>query len=112
MRLVLAMNVAVGIADMDLAELGKEVDAGTIGGPKLRFLRLSVPKIAGEQRPSVIVQGMLEALKKSAMTRRHVVPHFLEIDGQGIGSVTDPQPGIETRHNRALSAGFSAERLR
>ena len=33
--LVLAMDVTVGIADVDLAKLGEEIDAGAVGSPKI-----------------------------------------------------------------------------
>ena len=33
--LMLAKNITVGVADVDLAELGKEIDAAAIGGPDI-----------------------------------------------------------------------------
>lgn len=46
------------------------------------------------------------------MPGRHVLPHFLEIDGQRIGRMGDAQPGIEAGHDGALRAGFPPELLR
>lgn len=57
--LMLAVNVAVGIADVDLAELGKEIDAGTIGSPKIRIAQSPVANITGEHRPTLIIGGLL-----------------------------------------------------
>jgi len=46
MRLMLPMDIAIGVPDMDLAELGQQIDAGAIGGPEVRALCLSVPNVA------------------------------------------------------------------
>ncbi len=60
--LMLAVNVTVGIADMDLAELREEIDAGAIGGPELGGAELPVTDIAREQRPTQVVCGLLQSL--------------------------------------------------
>lgn len=57
--LMLAVNVAVGIADVDLAELGEEIDAGTIGSPKIRIAQSPIANITGEHRPTLIIGGLL-----------------------------------------------------
>ena len=46
MRLMLPMDIAVGVTDMDLAELGQQIDAGAKGGPEVRALCFSVPNVA------------------------------------------------------------------
>ena len=57
--LVLAVNVAVGVADVDLAKLGKEIDAGAIGSPEIGSTGFPISNIAGEQRTAKIVSGPL-----------------------------------------------------
>jgi hypothetical protein len=42
---MLAIDVAVGVADVDFPELGQEVNTGTVGGPQFRVLLLPVMNI-------------------------------------------------------------------
>ena len=60
--LMLAINVAVGIADVDLAKLGEEIDAGTIGSPEIRDAGSSIANIAGEQGAILVINGLLQSL--------------------------------------------------
>lgn len=55
--LVLAVDIAVGIADVDLAKLCEEIDAGAIGVPKLGGAGFTIANIAGEQRTALIIGG-------------------------------------------------------
>ena len=57
--LVLAVNVAVGIANVDLAKIGEEIDAGTIGSPEFWSVKFSITNIAGEQWAATIISGCL-----------------------------------------------------
>jgi len=70
---MLAVNVTVGVADVDFAKLHEKVDARTVGVPKCRITALSIAHIAQEQRSTKIVGGVLQHLQKFAMTGRHVV---------------------------------------
>src|SRR5258705_300440 len=57
--LMLAVNVAVGVADVDLAKLSEEIDAGAIGSPEIWAVGYPVAHIAGEQGAiSVIDHGL------------------------------------------------------
>ena len=55
MGLMLAVNVAVGVADVDLAKLCEEIDAGAIGSPEIRTAEFPIADIAREQRTAKIV---------------------------------------------------------
>ena len=57
MGLVLAMNVAVGVADVDFTKLCEEIDAGTIGSPEIGGAEFSIVNIPGEQRTATIIGG-------------------------------------------------------
>ena len=59
MGLMLAVNVAVGIADVDLAKLCEEIDAGAIGSPEIGVAEFPIANIAGEQRTAKIIGGLL-----------------------------------------------------
>ncbi len=80
---MLAMDVAVCVADVDFPELGQKVNTGTIGGPQFGMALFAIMDIAGQQ-----------ILKKSAVTGRHVLPHFLQIHRQGIRRMMDAQSRI------------------
>ncbi len=112
MGLMLAVNVAVGVADMNFAELGKQIDAGAVSRPEVRTTELPIADIAGEHRTTQIVDGLFQGLEQCSMAWRHVVPHLLQIHGQGIWGMGDSQSGIETGHNGALRAGLAAKLLR
>jgi len=75
--LVLAVDITVGVADVDLAKLGEQIDAGAVGSPEIWVAKLTIADIAGEHRPAKIIGGLLQYLQKRAVTRRHVVPHLL-----------------------------------
>ena len=62
MGLMLAVNVAVGIADVDLAKLCEEIDAGAIGSPEIGGAKFPIANIAGEQRTPQIIGGFLQGL--------------------------------------------------
>ena len=59
MGLVLAVDVTVGLADVDLAELCEEIDAGAIGNPEIGGTEFPIANIAGEQRTAKIIEGFL-----------------------------------------------------
>lgn len=61
-RLMLAVDIAVGITDMDLAEMGKQFHASAIRRPKVRAIGPVVTNVARKQRPAPIVDGLFEAL--------------------------------------------------
>src|SRR5262245_2310041 len=46
------------------------------------------------------------------MACRHILEHFMEIDGQRVWRVGDAKPGIQTGNNGALRSGFASELLR
>ena len=112
MRLVLAVNVAIGVSDVDLAKLREELDAGAIGGPEFGTAELPVTNVAGKDRPIQVVGGMFERVQERTVGWRHIVPHFLEVDREWVWSMNDAESCIEGRYNRALCAGFTAELLR
>ena len=57
--LVLAVDVTVGVADVDLAKLGEEIDAGAIGSPETWGAEFPVANIAREQGSTQIIGGLL-----------------------------------------------------
>ena len=57
--LVLAVDVTVGIADVDLTKCGKEINTGTIGSPEFGGAEFSITNIAGEQWAATIISGCL-----------------------------------------------------
>ena len=59
MGLVLAVNVAVGVADVDLTKLCEKIDAGTIGSPEIGRAEFPIANIAGEQRTTKVIGGRL-----------------------------------------------------
>ena len=61
-RLVLTVDITVGVADVDLAKLCEEIDAGAISSPEIGGAGFSVPHVAGEQRTAMIVSGLLQGL--------------------------------------------------
>lgn len=75
--LMLAVNVAVGVANVDLAKLSEEIDAGAVGSPEIWDAEFPIANIAGEQRTSKIVGGILQRLQKCTVARRHVITHLL-----------------------------------
>ena len=75
--LMLTVNVAVGVADVDLAKLCEEIDAGDIGSPEIGVAEFPIADIAGEQRAADIISGFLQSLYERPVARRHVVAHFL-----------------------------------
>ena len=77
MGLMLAVNVAVGIADVDLAKLSEGIDAGAVSGPEIRTAEFPIADIAREQRTAKIVGGILQRLQKCTVARRHVITHLL-----------------------------------
>jgi len=77
MGLVLAMDVAVGIADVDLTELCQQVDAHTVGGPQFGAALLAIANIGGKEGAPVVIGPALQGMKKCSVAGRHVLPHFL-----------------------------------
>src|SRR6185295_8842595 len=75
--LMLAVNVAVGVADMDLAKLCEEINAGDIGSPEIGVTEFPITNIAGEQRAAEIIGGLFQDFYERPVARRHVVAHFL-----------------------------------
>ena len=55
MGLMLAVNVTVGIADVDLAKLGEEIDAGAVGGPEIGDAEFPIADIAIEHGSTQII---------------------------------------------------------
>ena len=55
MGLMLAVNVTVGIADVDLAKLGEEIDAGAVGGPEIGDSEFPIADIAREHGSTQII---------------------------------------------------------
>lgn len=80
-RLVLAVNVAVGVSDVDLTKLREQLDAGAIGLPKFGMTSFPCSHMLREHRSTLVVGGVLQRLQKRAVTRWHIVPHLLEVDG-------------------------------
>src|ERR1044072_7363105 len=112
MGLMLAMNVTVGVADVNLAKLGEEIDAGAIGSPEFGAAGFPIANIAGEQGATEIIGCFLQGLEEGTVARGHIVSHLLQIDGQEIGEMGDPESGVEAGNNRALRAGLTAKLLR
>ena len=112
MGLMLPVNIAISIPNVDLTKLGKQIDAVTVGCPYLGAPALPVLHIAGKKRPVQIVGGLFEALQKGTMGGRHITAHLLQIHSQGIGAVTDTKTGVKRGHDRTLGAGFTSELLR
>lgn len=111
-RLMLPVNVTISIPNVDFAELGEEIDAGAIGGPEFRTTELPISHIAGEQRTTQVVVGLFEAQKKRTVARRHIVTHFMQIDGQRIRSMTDAETGIEAGYDGTLGTSFASKLVR
>src|SRR5512142_1950364 len=109
--LMLAVNVTVGISDVNLAKLREQIDTGAIGCPEIGTTKFAVADKAGEQRPTEIIAGLLQRAEEQTMARGHIVPHFLEVDSEGVRRMGDAEPGVEAWHNGALRAGFAAELL-
>ena len=59
MGLMLAVNIAVGIADVDLAKLCEEIDAGAIGSPEIGGAEFPIADIAGEHGAIQVIGGFL-----------------------------------------------------
>ena len=77
MDLVLAMDVAVGVSDMDFAKLRQQIDAGAVGIPKFGIVRSPVADITREQRSAFLISRLLNREEKCPVLWRHVLPHFL-----------------------------------
>ena len=59
MGLVLAVDVAIGVADVDFTKLSEEIVAGTVNRPEIGGAGFSIAHIAGEQRTAQIIGGRL-----------------------------------------------------
>ena len=79
--LMLPVNVTVGIADVDVAELREQIDAAAVGGPKIGAAERAIADIAGEHRSAPLVLGLLQSLDECPVARRHVVAHLLQVYG-------------------------------
>lgn len=53
--LMLAEDVAVGVADMDFSELGQQVDASAVSGPQFGMMLFAVLDIAGKEGAPFVV---------------------------------------------------------
>src|SRR4029078_6997075 len=73
---------------------------------------LESASVVGKHRAASTIHGLLQALKKGPVAGRHIFAHLLQIDGQGIGRMSDAETGIETGHNGALCPRLAAKRLR
>ena len=76
MALVLAVDITVGVSDVDFTKLDKEIDAGAVGLPEFRMAALPIAHKAEEQRATKIIGGLLQRLQERTMTARHVVTHL------------------------------------
>ena len=61
MSLMLAVNVAVGIVDMNFAKLCKKIDAGAIGSPESWTAEFPIANITGEYGAAQVIGGLLQA---------------------------------------------------
>lgn len=59
MGLMLAVNVTVGVADVDLAKLYEEIDAGAIGSPEIGCVEFPIADIAREHGSTQVICGLL-----------------------------------------------------
>ena len=59
MGLMLAVNITVSVADVDLTKFGEEIDADAIGSPEFGSAEFSITNIAGEQWTTKIIGGRL-----------------------------------------------------
>jgi hypothetical protein len=59
MGLVLAVDVTVGVADVDLAKLCEEIDAGAIGSPEIGVAEFPIADIAREHGATQVISGLL-----------------------------------------------------
>ena len=59
MGLVLSVDVTVGVADVDLAKLCEEIDAGAIGSPEIGGADFPIADIAGEHGAIQVIDGLL-----------------------------------------------------
>jgi hypothetical protein len=59
---MLAVNVAVGIADVDLPKLGEEINTRAVDSPEIGALGFPIANIAKEQGATQIIGGLLQGL--------------------------------------------------
>ena len=59
MGLILAVNVAVGVADVDLAKLREEIDASAVSGPEIGTAEFPIADITGEHGATQVISGFL-----------------------------------------------------
>ena len=79
--LMLPVDVTVGIADVDVAELCEQIDAAAVGHPEIGMAEFAIADIAGEHRSAPLILGVFQRLDECPMARRHVVAHLLQIHG-------------------------------
>ena len=79
--LMLPVNVTVGIADVNVAELREQIDAAAVGSPEIGAAECAIADIAGEHRSAPLVLGLLQSLDECPVARRHVVAHLLQVYG-------------------------------
>jgi hypothetical protein len=60
--LMLPVNVTVGIADVDLAKLGEEINTGALDSPEIGALGFPIANIAREKGAAEIIGGLLQGL--------------------------------------------------
>lgn len=75
--LMLPVNITVGIADVDVAELREQIDAAAVGHPEIGTAEFTITDIAGEHRSALLVLGVFQCLDECPMARGHVVAHLL-----------------------------------
>src|SRR5687768_811224 len=56
--LMLAENIAVGVADVDFAKLYEEIDTGRINSPEIGVAEFTITDVATEQRTAEIIVGL------------------------------------------------------
>ena len=59
--LVLAVDVSVGITDVDLAKLGEEIDTGAIGSPEVGGTDLSIAHVTCEDWTALVIGGCFQS---------------------------------------------------
>ena len=59
---MLPVNVTIGIADVNVAKLREQIDAGAVGSPEIGTAEFVIADIAGEHRSTPIVLGLLQGL--------------------------------------------------
>ena len=75
--LILAIDVAVGVTDVDFPELRQQIDTSTVGRPEFGMALLALMDIARQEGAPVAISLTLQSLNQSAVARWHILPHLL-----------------------------------